>query len=101
MNRIARVLMVGCAVLAGTGATCRSMAGAPGVSRAQAIEIARAHVTFTVAAVRAEPLIEQGRRLWRVVFQGQPYGPDLPGLYPTLIVLIDRNTGEVVSIAKT
>lgn len=93
--------MVGCAVLAGTGATCGSMGDAPDISRAQAIEIARAHVAFAVASVRAEPLIEQGRRLWRVIFQGQPYGPDLPGLYPTLIVLIDRNTGEIVSIAKT
>jgi hypothetical protein len=51
--------------------------------------------------VRAERATDQARPVWRVTFEGKPYGPDLPGLYPTLIVLVHRESGEIVSIAKT
>jgi len=84
---------------AGLAATCPT--AATEVSRERAIEIARSHATFDITNIEASKTTEQGRPVWRVLLQGAAVGADLPGLRPTVIVFIDRHSGEVISIAKS
>lgn len=71
------------------------------VTRDRAIAIARAHATFDVASAEAARDSDGGRPVWRVTLRGKPASPDHPLLRPILIVLIDRRTGEVISVAKS
>lgn len=99
MRRIAAAIALACAGLTGTAATCST---APSeITAERAIAIARSHVTFEPASTDARRITDEGRRVWRVTFQGKPFSPDHPLLRPILVVLVDRRSGEVTSVAKS
>jgi hypothetical protein len=64
------------------------------------IEIARPHATFEIVSIEAVKATEDGRPVWRVTMQGAPASPGSP-LRPTVIVYVHRQSGEVISIAKS
>ena len=70
------------------------------ITRERAIEIARPHVKFQPKSITADKIKDGGRRVWRVTFRGEPAGEGHP-VGEILIVLIDRISGEVVSIAQS
>ena len=70
------------------------------ISRERAIEIARTHVKFQPKSINAEKTGDNGRAVWRVTFRGEPAGGGSP-LREILMVIIDRKTGEIVSVAKS
>lgn len=67
------------------------------LDEATAIQIARKEVSFEPQAIKAERLVEDGHKVWRVTFRGKP-GP--PPLVPIMIVTLDRVTGQVLSLAR-
>ena len=71
------------------------------VTEAQAIEIARQEVSFepdTVEAVLSTG--EAERSVWRVTLRGRVPGQP-PGLFETVIVDVDVDTADIVSISRT
>lgn len=68
------------------------------IDEARAIELARPHVTFEPESVEAEKAMEGGRPVWQVTFRGAAERPPLGNF---MIVTIDRQTGEVVALAKS
>jgi hypothetical protein len=89
------------AVLAATSIAATCPAPATEITQDQAIAIARPHVTFESASIEAVKDTDEGRRVWRITFRGKPASPAHPLLYATTVVLVDRQTGEVLSVAKT
>ena len=70
------------------------------ISRARAIEIARAQVKFQPKSITAKKVKEKGRPVWRVTFRGEPPGQgNVMG--EILIISLDRFTGKIVSIAQS
>jgi len=70
------------------------------ISRERAIEIARPHVSFPVKSVEAEKTVVHGRPVWRVTFGGEPVSRvHLMG--EVVVVEVDRETGEIVSLAMS
>jgi hypothetical protein len=51
-------------------------------------------------SIEAERAISAGRAVWRVTFRGRLPGQP-PLLFETIIVEVDRQSGEVVSIARS
>ena len=98
MSRWRSTIAVASICLTGLAATCPT--AVTEVSRERAIEIARGHATFDITTVEASKTTEQGRPVWRVLLQGAAASAEHPLLRPTLIVFIDRHSGEVISIAK-
>lgn len=80
--------------------TCPGPSPVPEISRERAIEIAQPHVSFQPESIDAERATSAGRAVWRVTFRGRLPGQP-PGLFETIIVDVDRRSGEVVSIART
>ena len=76
------------------------MPGATEITRERAIELARSRVSFQPESIEAERAFESTRPVWRVTLRGRLPGQP-PGLFETVIVEIDRRTGEIVSVAKT
>jgi len=70
------------------------------VSRERAIEIARQHLDFAARSTEAVRATDEGRPVWQVTFRGEPIGPQRP-IGEVLIVLVHRETGEVVSVGMT
>ncbi|MGH2628056.1 MAG: PepSY domain-containing protein [Anaerolineales bacterium] len=70
------------------------------MSREQAIEIARQRLDFEAKSVEAVRATDEGRPVWRVTFRGEDIGPARP-MGEVLIVLVDRKTGEVVSVGMS
>ena len=70
------------------------------ITRDRAIEIARQEVSFEPGSVEAELSSSDSRPVWRVTFRGRLPGQP-QGLFETLIVDVDTDTGEIVSIART
>ncbi len=70
------------------------------ISRERAIEIARQRVDFKPKSVKAVKAIEDKRKLWRVTFRGEPISKVHP-MGETMIVGVDRFTGEIVSVSKS
>ena len=70
------------------------------ITRDQAIEIARQEVSFEPESVEAERSTSDAQAVWRVTFRGRLPGQP-PGLFETVIVEIDSESGEVVSVART
>lgn len=77
-----------------------SATGADEVTREQAIEIARKQVSFAPRSIEAVAEEGDGRPLWRVTFRGRPPGPE-HAMGEFQEILIDRRTGEVVSLAMS
>ncbi len=70
------------------------------ISRARAIEIARSQVKFKPKSITAEKMKENRRPVWRVTFRGEPPGKgNVMG--ESMIISIDRFTGQIVSIAQS
>jgi Zn-dependent metalloprotease len=70
------------------------------ISREKAIEIARQQVKFEIKTTEAEKAAEEGRPVWRITFHGEPIGPSNP-IGEVMFVVIDRVTGEVVSLGMS
>lgn len=70
------------------------------ISRDRAIEIARAEVSFQPDSVEAERAASDGRAVWQVTFRGRLPGQP-PLLFETIIVEVDRASGEIVSVARS
>lgn len=98
MRRQSAILCV--VVLTALAVACVRPSSATEISRDRAIEIARAHVSFSPDSIEAVKAASGGRAVWRVTFQGRLPGQP-PPLFETVIVEIDRRSGEVVSIAKS
>ena len=81
-------------------AACPSPSVESEISRARAIEIARAQVSFQPDSADAERESVGGRPVWRVTLRGHLPGQP-PGLFETAIIEIDRRTGEIVAIGRT
>lgn len=70
------------------------------ISRERAIEIARSHVKFQPKSITAKKTADNGRPVWRVTFRGEPVSQVHP-MGEILIVIVDRKTGEIVSVAQS
>lgn len=70
------------------------------ITREQAIEIARREVSFEADSVEATLSSSEGRAVWRVTLRGRLPGQP-PGLFETVIVDVDAQSGSVVSIGRT
>ena len=80
--------------------TCPSGPVESVISREEAIEIARQEVSFEPESVEADFSTSDARPVWRVTFRGRLPGQP-PGLFETMTVEVDADSGEVVSIART
>jgi len=89
-------LLLACA---GLGATCPSPTAE--ITSARAITIARAQVTFEPVTIDVDKASDAGQPMWRVTLRGSPASPDHAELRPIIIVLIDRRTGDVRSVARS
>ena len=70
------------------------------IGRERAIEIARGQVSFLPDSIQAVRTTSGARAVWRVTFRGRLPGQP-PLLFETILVEIDRHSGEVVSIARS
>ncbi len=100
MNRLAAVTLTACLGVIGLAPTC-SPTSPSEIDRDRAIALARPQVKFEVESIDAERATENGRPVWRVTFHGKQYDAGLPGLRPITIVVLDRRTGEIVSVAMS
>jgi hypothetical protein len=91
-------MVLAAAVLA-LGISCPSASRNTEISRDRAIDIARQQVSFQPDRVAADRTTSGARPVWRVTLRGRLPGQP-PGLFETIIIEIDRRTGEVVSIAR-
>lgn len=80
-------------------AACASQSGGPEISRERAIEIARQQIDFEPGKVEAVQDTDQGRPVWRVTFYGKGVDAAHPG--QVSFFLIDRETGEIVSLGMS
>jgi len=78
----------------------RSQTARKEISRERAIEIARGRVDFEPKSVRAVKALEDKREVWRVTFRGEPISK-IHLMGETMIVSVDRFTGEIVSVSKS
>lgn len=70
------------------------------ISRERAIEMGRTQVKFQPKSITAEKTKENGRPVWRVTFRGEPVSQVHP-MGEIFIVILDRKTGEIVSVAQS
>ena len=80
-------------------AACASQGAGQEISEERAIELARQHVTFEPGKVEAVKDTEENRPVWRVTFYGKGVSAERPGA--VMIVVLDRKTGEMVSLAMS
>jgi uncharacterized membrane protein YkoI len=90
--------LVLCLVLALLGA-CASQNGGQEISEERAIEIGRQQIDFEPGKVEAVKETDQGRPVWRVTFYGKGVDAAHPG--QVSFFLIDRKTGEIVSLGMS
>lgn len=76
---------------------CASQGASQEISQERAIEIARKNIDFEPGKVEAVKATEEGRPVWRVTFYGKGVDATHPGLVS--IVVLDRQSGELVSLA--
>jgi hypothetical protein len=67
------------------------------IDEARAIELAHSQITFEPESVEAEKATEGGRPVWQVTFRGPAERPPLGNF---MMVTIDRQTGEVIALAR-
>jgi peptidase YpeB-like protein len=78
---------------------CVSQRSGEEISRERAIELARQHIDFEPGKVEAVQDTEEGRLVWRVTFYGKGVDAAHPG--QVSFVVLDRRTGEVVSLGMS
>ncbi len=80
----------------------KDLSGSPKneVSRERAIEIGRTQVKFKPKSIKAERTRDNGRTVWRVTFRSEPASQVHP-MGEIFIVIVDRKTGEIVSVAQS
>ena len=91
------VVAVTTALLLGTACVQRPQVGE--ITRERAIELARQQITFSPDRIDALKTTSDERPVWRVTLRGRLPGQP-PGLFETLMVELDRRTGEIVSVAR-
>jgi hypothetical protein len=96
MKKTAALLTLALLVLL---AACASRSAGEEISKERAIELARPHVTFEPGKIEAVKETEEGRPVWRVTFYGKGVDATHPG--EVSFVLLDRKTGEVVSLGMS
>jgi len=99
MIPLRRFTLLCLALLTSVAATCAGPSSNE-ISRERAIEIARSQLSFSPDTIDATRTDSGGRNVWRVTFRGRLPGQP-PGLFETLIVEVDRITGEIIGIART
>ena len=86
-------------VIAAAIAACVSRTTTVEISREHAIEIARKEISFAPDRIGAVRALSGMTPVWRVTLSGR-----LPGqpaeLFETVVVEVDRRSGEIVSIAR-
>jgi hypothetical protein len=108
MLRTAYTAVLVSALLLAAGALACSRSGrgpepgsdVPELTREEAVEIAREHVELEIRSIDAERTTEQGRPVWRITFRGRPPGEG-SAVGEVVIVVLDRRTGELVSLAQS
>lgn len=80
-------------------AACASQGAGQEISRERAIEIARTHIDFEPGRTEAVKGTEEGRPVWTVTFYAPGVDADNPGLVS--IVVLDRQSGELVSLGRS
>jgi uncharacterized membrane protein YkoI len=80
-------------------AACASRSAGQEISRERAIEIARQQINFEPGKVEAVQETEDGRPVWRVTFYAKGVDATHPG--QVSFVVLDRKTGEVVSLGMS
>lgn len=98
---VSRLAIICLCPLAFIAATCPAAPAVSEITREQAIEIARHEVPFEPDSVQADRATrDDGRPTWRVTFRGRLPGQP-PGLFETMVVEVDAQTGDIVSLART
>ena len=80
-------------------AACASQSSGQEISRERAIEIARQQIDFEPGKVEAVKETDQGRPVWKVTFYAKGVDATHPG--QVSFFLVDRNTGEIVSLGMS
>lgn len=70
------------------------------ITRERAIEIVRPQVKFEPRSIDAVAEEDEGRPVWRVTFRGRPPGPE-HAIGEFQEFLVDRRTGEIVSLSMS
>ena len=87
-------------VVGGMLAACMHGAPSTEITREHAIEIARREVSFQPDQVEAIRAVSGVTPVWRVTLRGRLPGQP-PRLFETILVEVDWQSGEVVSIARS
>ena len=95
MKKILALLVLSLLVLA----ACASQSAGEEISRERAIEIARENIDFEPGNIEAVQETEEGRAVWRVTFYAKGVDATHPG--QVSFVVLDRKTGEVVSLGMS
>lgn len=78
----------------------RGKAESGGITREQAIDIARKEVKFEPRQVEVLRDNEDGRPVWRVTFRGRPPGSS-HSIGELMEIAVDRRTGEIVALSMS
>jgi peptidase YpeB-like protein len=96
MRRIAILAALSVLVLL---AACASQGASGEISKERAIELARQHVDFEPGKIEAVKDTEEDRPVWRVTFYAKGVDASHPG--QVSIIVLDRRTGEIVSLGMS
>ena len=99
-TRRASLAILRLAALAVVATACIRPLQGNGITRERAVEIAQGQVSFKSDRIEAVRTTSGPRAVWRVTLRGRLPGQP-PMLFETVVVEIDRRTGEVVSVART
>ena len=80
-------------------AACASPGAGQEISQERAIEIARQSIDFEPGKVEAVKDTQENRPIWRVTFYGKGVDATHPG--QVSFVVVDRKTGEIVSLGMS
>ncbi len=70
------------------------------VTREEAVAVALREVPFEPSHIEAVRAVSDGRPTWQVTFRGRLEGQP-PGLFETMIVDVDAETGAVIAVSRT
>lgn len=70
------------------------------ITREEAVAVALREVPFEPSRVEAVRAVSDGRPTWQVTFRGRLAGQP-PGLFETMVVDVDAETGAVIAVSRT